>query len=180
MKTQRVLLWCACLALVLLAGRTAAAQSGGGYELEWQVIGSAGDEFVRGGEYQIGFTLGQAEDTPVSAGGSYQIAQGYWAALLPPVVAPVVLSITRSGNDASLDWNDTPGLRYRVYRGDRPWFVPTTWIDEVDDPPYPDWGVLGDPDHNIYYFVTAVDGGWESVPSNRVGGFSFDLVPGSN
>ena len=57
----------------------ALAQSGGDYDVEWSVMGSAGDQFVSGGDHQMGFTL--AQDTPplVSTGGSYQIAQGYWA-----------------------------------------------------------------------------------------------------
>ncbi len=78
MKKQPVLLL--SVALIFLAASTlAAAQSGGDYDVEWQVIGSAGDEFLIGGDYQIGFTMAQAQDTPISAGGDYQIAQGYWA-----------------------------------------------------------------------------------------------------
>lgn len=79
MKKQPILLLSVALIFVLAASTLAAAQSGGDYDLEWQVIGSAGDEFLAGGDYQIGFTLAQAQDTPISAGGDYQIAQGYWA-----------------------------------------------------------------------------------------------------
>jgi hypothetical protein len=76
MKRNRVFL---ISLLLLMATGSVLAQSGGGYDVEWQVTGSAGDEFVAGGGYQIGFTLGQAQDTPVSAGGSYQLVQGYWS-----------------------------------------------------------------------------------------------------
>lgn len=79
MKKQPILLLSTALTFVLVVSTLAAAQSGGDYDVEWQVIGSAGDEFLTGGDYQIGFTLAQAQDTPVSAGGDYQIAQGYWA-----------------------------------------------------------------------------------------------------
>jgi len=79
MKKQPILLLSVALIFVLAASTLAAAQSGGDYDLEWQAIGSAGDEFLTGGDYQIGFTLAQAQDTPISAGGGYQIAQGYWA-----------------------------------------------------------------------------------------------------
>jgi hypothetical protein len=74
MKRQRILL---LNVLLLLVTGTVLAQSGGDYDVHWQVIGSAGDQFVSGGDYQIGFTL--AQDTPplISNGGDYQIVQGY-------------------------------------------------------------------------------------------------------
>jgi hypothetical protein len=67
------------LATLFLVGAVVLAQSGGNYDLEWHTLGSAGEQFVSGGSYQIGFTL--AQDTPplISAGGSYQILQGYWS-----------------------------------------------------------------------------------------------------
>jgi hypothetical protein len=85
MKRKLILLLSVALLLTLagvalrLAQDTALAQTGGDYDLEWHVIGSAGEQFVSGGGYQIGFTL--AQDTPplMSSGGGYQIAQGYWA-----------------------------------------------------------------------------------------------------
>ena len=85
MKTKLVLLLSLALLFALTGGAlrlaqgTALAGTGGNYDVEWHVIGSAGDQFVSGGSYQIGFTL--AQDTPplISSGGSYQIVQGYWA-----------------------------------------------------------------------------------------------------
>ena len=85
MKRKLILLLSVALLFTLTGGAlrlaqgTALAQTGGNYDVEWHVIGSAGDQFVSGGGYQIGFTL--AQDTPplISSGGSYQIAQGYWA-----------------------------------------------------------------------------------------------------
>jgi hypothetical protein len=85
MKRKLILLLSVALLFTLAGGAlrlaqdTALAQTGGNYDLEWHVIGSAGDQFVSGGGYQIGFTL--AQDTPplMSSGGGYQIAQGYWA-----------------------------------------------------------------------------------------------------
>ena len=62
------------------------AQSGGDYQLDWHVMGSGGEEFPGGGDYQLGFTLGQDPDPLVSAGGSYEIVQGYWQAIGPPVL----------------------------------------------------------------------------------------------
>ena len=49
-----------------------------GYDLTWRVIGGAGDQFIAGGNYQMGFTL--AQDTPpmINSGGEYQVVQGFW------------------------------------------------------------------------------------------------------
>ncbi len=85
MKRKLIVLLTAILLLTLtvgvpqLAQGDVLAQSGGDYDLEWSVMGSAGEQFVSGGDYQMGFTL--AQDTPplVSGGGDYQVVQGYWA-----------------------------------------------------------------------------------------------------
>jgi len=39
--------------------------------------------------------------------------------------------------------------------------------------------VIGDTAHSTYYLVTAGSAGLESAASNRVGVFSFTLVPGA-
>jgi len=80
MKPQSVLRTFLIGLTLLLAASGVLAQSGGSYDVEWSVVGSAGDQFAVGGSYQVGFTLGQAQESPVSAGGSYQVAQGYWSA----------------------------------------------------------------------------------------------------
>jgi len=89
MKRKLIILLTAILLLALtvgvlrLAQGDVLAQSGGDYDVEWSVMGSAGGQFVSGGDYQMGFTL--AQDTPplVSAGGVYQVVQGYWASSEP-------------------------------------------------------------------------------------------------
>jgi hypothetical protein len=70
---------------------------------------------------------------------------------------------------------------YVVYRrADEPYFLPAP-SDVVMTTTLPGWtdlGILGDPAHNYYYVVTAVDAlGVESAPSNRLGAFDFGLVP---
>ncbi len=55
------------------------AQSGGDYDVEWNVIGAAGDEFPSGGGYQVGFTLGQPSPPWIPSGGGYQSVNGYWS-----------------------------------------------------------------------------------------------------
>ena len=55
------------------------AQSGGNYDVQWNVIGgSAGEGFVAGGNYQLGFTLAQAQEPQISSGGSYKVVGGFW------------------------------------------------------------------------------------------------------
>ena len=75
---RKLILPLAVVLLLILAG-SVLAQSGGNYDVEWQVIGSTGDQFVTGGNYQLGFTLAQDSPPLLSSGGNYQIAQGYWA-----------------------------------------------------------------------------------------------------
>lgn len=64
--------------LVLLTGITAAAQSGGGYDLTWSTIDSGGHTYSTGGEYILGSTIGQA-DTAIMTGGIYTLFGGFWS-----------------------------------------------------------------------------------------------------
>lgn len=45
-----------------------AAQSGGGYDLTWDVIASGGTTFSAGGSYALGGTIGQADPETLSGG----------------------------------------------------------------------------------------------------------------
>lgn len=78
MDRKRVLVVLLPVLLLLLASGVL-AQPGGDYDVEWNVIGSTGDQFVSGGDYQIGFTLAQDQEPLISSGGDYQILQGYWS-----------------------------------------------------------------------------------------------------
>lgn len=122
MKRKLVLLSIA-LALVLVASTLAAAQSGGDYDLEWQAMGSAGDEFPAGGDYQLGFTLAQVHDTPISAGGDYQIALGYWAGEDSDPTAVIVVSFTATAQNGVivLAWetaSEIDILGFHLYRSE--------------------------------------------------------------
>ena len=75
MRHVRLLL---ILAVIFLSTGQILAQSGGNYDVEQYVLADAG-EFVGGGAYQVGFTVGQGAETPVIGGGNYQVVQGYWA-----------------------------------------------------------------------------------------------------
>lgn len=74
-------------------------------------------------------------------------------------------------------------VSYRVYRAtDAPYFTPgAVYAGDVPGPSYtdPDPNVLTSPGHGYYYVVRAVSGlDVVSADSDRVGAFSFALVPG--
>ena len=111
--------------MLLLAAGSVLAQSGGGYDLEWQVVGATGGEFVTGGGYQLGFTL--AQDTPpgVSEGGGYQIVQGYWlgGGAPPTAVTLAAFWVEPRGQALYIRWEtttETGNLGFHVYRSQSP------------------------------------------------------------
>ncbi len=65
------------LAALLPLTLSAAAQSGGGYNLEWNTFDAGGHTFSSGGGYTLGGTLGQADAGAVS-GGVYSLSGGFW------------------------------------------------------------------------------------------------------
>jgi len=197
-KKYTILLVTLLLSIVMLLPGSALAQSGDGYDLWWHVFGNGGAEFVSGGNYQLGFTIGHGTPSGVSSGGNYQLVQGYWAGATDPALArPAAitdLAATQSGVNCQLNWtaitqdmagHSISGVTYDVYRVlNAPYFTPdsgnriatgltsTTFTD-------PDTTVFGDPDRNAFYVVRAVNTYGQSDDSNRVGTFNFALVPGS-
>jgi len=94
------------------------------------------------------------------------------------------LTVSKSGNDVVLRWDDTGATTYEVYRAaDDPYFTPSssnviaqTNATEITEPD------LGSTSINYYYKVRSLDG---CEPSNssyvqRVGEFDYSLTPGSN
>jgi hypothetical protein len=62
--------------------RPLAAQTGGGYDLTWNVMGGGGDKgHDDGGVYSLRGTIGQPA-VGVLTGGSYSLTGGFWA--VPP------------------------------------------------------------------------------------------------
>ena len=99
--------------------------------------------------------------------------------------------IAATGIDVRLTWpkvtynvnnRATTATKYQVYRSLQPYFTPgdassPTPVAEVTATEYMDWGVINDP--TAYYdVVRAVNVAGPSADSNRVGKFSFTLVPG--
>ncbi len=61
--------------------RPASAQSGGGYDLTWNVIAGGGITFSAGGSYLLGGTMGQS-DAGAMSGGTYALIGGFWVDFL--------------------------------------------------------------------------------------------------
>lgn len=90
-KQQRLILVLLCLLLVLLAGAAVLAQSSAGFNLEWHVIGSGGQESASA-NYRLDGTIGQGVAGPPLAGSAgFTVSSGYWMASTA-VYLPVVLN----------------------------------------------------------------------------------------
>ena len=77
---MRVLALALIAALGIGLARTAAAQSGGGYDLTWNTFdGGGGTSF--GGTYQLNGTIGQ-HDAGTHNGGAYALSGGFWVDFL--------------------------------------------------------------------------------------------------
>lgn len=59
----------------------ASAQSGGGYDLTWNVIAGGGTTSSTGGPYSLNGTIGQA-DAGIMNGESYSLIGGFWVDFL--------------------------------------------------------------------------------------------------
>jgi hypothetical protein len=151
-----------------------------------------------GGAYLTGYTQSSAFPTTAGAfqgtyGGGTRDAFAAKLILSAPPQAVTDLAGARSGSDLQLSWSAvTQDIRgnpispdhYVVYRrADEPYFAPSA-SDIIATPAslsFTDTGILGDPAHNYYYLVTAVDAlAQESAPSNRIGAFDFGLVPAAS
>ncbi len=53
------------------------AQSGGAYDLTWNVVGGGGAPFATGLAYSLGGTIAQP-DAGALSGGAYTLAVGFW------------------------------------------------------------------------------------------------------
>ena len=97
---------------------------------------------------------------------------------------PPVVTITMS----QLSWPPVPGAAsYNVYQSTtKPYFencesgdpASVCSVNPAPGVPEPSYTLPTDTSYNYYYFVRTVNGTVESADSNRVGKFSFQLVPG--
>jgi hypothetical protein len=100
-----------------------------------------------------------------------------------PGDTPTITSIyLLNGNKLYLVWTKVIGAKYSIYRDTDPDFTPSTPVaTDLTDSIYidTDAGIVGDPDNNYFYIVTAIVGEAESWPSNRVGEFDVGLSNGA-
>ena len=77
----KIFLALSILTLIALTQSTiltpASAQSGGGYDLTWNMIAGGGATFSTGGGYSLGGTIGQS-DAGTLSGSDYTLAGGFW------------------------------------------------------------------------------------------------------
>ena len=87
---------------------------------------------------------------------------------------PPVVSIDLS----QLSWQPVLGATYNVYLSTTKPYCEPGDAEHVYPVLVPSYPLPADTSHNNYYFVRAVNGPVQSDNSNRVGKFSFQLVPG--
>jgi hypothetical protein len=80
-----------CLSVVAMFSGAAYAQTGGGFDLSWQVIGGGGGQSA-GGSFTVDGTVGQAV-VGSSARSGYTVDHGFWtgAAIQVRLLLPLVL-----------------------------------------------------------------------------------------
>lgn len=174
------------LLLLLVTTLTVAvvAQSGGSYDIEWFTIGTAGDEFAAGGDYQVGFTLGQEQEPLISTGGSYQIVQGYWSeGSGPTAVKLVAFGVEPRVHVLVVYWEtatEMDTLGFHLYRSDSG--TPGTFsrLNEALIPSrspgggggaYYEWLDAGAvPGRTYYYLLEDVDAYGQATPHGPVEG----------
>lgn len=122
MRRKAVIPLISVLLLAAALGGLALAQSGGSYDVEWQVLGTAGDEFAAGGAYQVGFTVGQEQEPLVSSGGRYQVVQDYWQdGGAPTAVKLAAFGVEARGQALVVYWetaSEMDTLGFHLYRSE--------------------------------------------------------------
>jgi len=107
-----------------------------------------------------------------------------------PAVAPNPVTIEKSGtSDAQLRWQHVdPNAAYEIWRDTAPYFDPAAGEGTLrsteqavpGEMTYLDTGAVGSWDENHFYVIRGYLNGGVSDPSNRVGEFDFQLIPGTN
>ena len=82
MKRTALFIPIATLVMALLIVSVAVAQTGGGYDLSWNVVASGGGS-SNGGSYSLNGTIGQAGAGSLS-GGNYTLSGGFWISSIAP------------------------------------------------------------------------------------------------
>lgn len=108
--------------LILTVAVSVIAQSGGGYNLEQNVIGSGGWKSV-GGQWTLLGTMGQGNAGSTAAGGGFHLIDGLWATENGQSASPFAVIAGRVTNERGAGIahvrvtivNPTTNLSYEVY-----------------------------------------------------------------
>ncbi|MEM7114986.1 MAG: hypothetical protein AAF614_21290 [Chloroflexota bacterium] len=164
------------LLLSLLAATTlVGAQTGGGFDLSWATI-DAGGGSSSGGSFDVQGTIGQP-DAGALAAGNFRLGGGFWECQQPDAVTLPTIAV--AGDHIELGWTSSVPTA-NVYRATNdPYFTPTTFYYGFVSSGWSDFQAANDPANNYTYIIRAYTSCGESVDSQRVGEFDFEIVPGS-
>ena len=107
------------LVVAFLITTVALAQSGGMYDLSWNVFDGGGATFSTGGAYSLGGTAAQPEAGEMN-GGIYSLTGGFWQTLDTATAIDLVSFDARFKNDhVNLEWvtaSERETMGYNVWR----------------------------------------------------------------
>lgn len=126
MKQRHLALLVALVAVASLLGAgTVAAQTGGGFSLEWSTVDGGGGFASEGGGFRVDGTVGQPDANPLLSGGSFSIQQGgFWQPQMAPLAVTLAeFSAAQNGNHIRVMWETASELDNRgfnLFRGPSP------------------------------------------------------------
>lgn len=111
------------LALLFFPTAVVLAQSGDGYNLEWNTFDGGGGMFSSGGAYSLGGTIGQP-DAGAPTGGSYALSGGFWNSPAAPQAAIRYAAPSTVGSGDCSSWTNACTLQTALTQaisGDEIW-----------------------------------------------------------
>jgi hypothetical protein len=73
------------------------------YSIEWYKIAGGGGTST-GATFQVTGTIGQQDASGAMSGGNYSVTGGFWSLFAVQTPGVLLLTITRSGNQAIVSW----------------------------------------------------------------------------
>lgn len=109
---------------LLLQGLTAAAQSGGGYQLTGGFTSNTGT--ATNGAYRLNGTFSSSASSPASTNGGYSLTGGFASVGIVQTPGAPLLKIARAGANFVLSWPD-PSTGFKLQS--TPGLVAPSWTD---------------------------------------------------
>ena len=126
MKQRHLALLVALVAVASLLGAgTVAAQTGGGFSLEWSTVDGGGGFASEGGGFRVDGTVGQPDANPLLSGGNFSIQQGgFWQPQMAPLAVTLAeFSAAENGDHIQVLWETATEIDNRgfnLFRGTSP------------------------------------------------------------